>query len=88
MGAEFFVSASIVTYNDINRAPNTVESILKYTKKYPLKLYVIDNASTDDTAELIEESGQAIVIKNAKNIGCDTKSKKRWFWCGTQCCVR
>ena len=69
MGAEFFVSASIVTYNDINRAPNTVESILKYTKKYPLKLYVIDNASTDGTADFIEKSGQAVMIRNQKNVG-------------------
>lgn len=69
MNADIMVSASIVTYNDINRAPDTVKSVAENTKKYPLNLYVIDNASTDGTAELIEESGQAVVIKNAKNIG-------------------
>ncbi len=69
MSAEILVSASIVTYNDINRAPDTIKSIVENTKKYPLKLYVIDNASTDGTADLIEKSGQASVIKNHKNLG-------------------
>ncbi len=69
MSADFFVTAAIVTYNDANRAPITVESILKHTKKYPLKLYVIDNASGDDTVACIEKSGQAIIIKNENNIG-------------------
>ncbi len=69
MSADITVSASIVTYNDVNRAPITIDSVTKNTKKYPLKLYVIDNASTDGTAELIEKSGQAQVIKNHKNSG-------------------
>lgn len=69
MGADIQVSASIVTYNDKDRAPDTVQSIIKHTKKYPLKLYVIDNASTDKTAELIEQTGQAVVIRQDKNLG-------------------
>ncbi len=69
MSADFFVTASIVTYNDADRAPITVESVINNTKKYPLKLYVIDNASSDGTTDLIEKSGQAVVIKNDKNIG-------------------
>lgn len=69
MSADITVSASIVTYNDISRAPDTVKSVAKNTKKYPLKLYVIDNNSTDGTADLIEKSGQAVVIRNVKNLG-------------------
>lgn len=69
MSADISVSASIVTYNDISRAPDTVKSVAQNTKKYPLKLYVIDNNSTDGTADLIEKSGQAVVIRNVKNLG-------------------
>lgn len=69
MSADILVSASIVTYNDIGRAPDTVQSVLANTKRYPLKLYVIDNNSTDGTADLIEKSGQAVVIRQNKNIG-------------------
>lgn len=69
MSSDVFVSASVVTYNDAGRAPETVNSIALNTKKYPLKLYVIDNNSVDGTADLIEKSGLATVIKNNKNLG-------------------
>lgn len=69
MSAEILVSACIVTYNDISRAPDTVESVVSNTKKYPLKLYVVDNNSSDGTADLIEKSGQATIIRNGRNLG-------------------
>ncbi|MBQ8267037.1 MAG: glycosyltransferase family 2 protein [Clostridia bacterium] len=69
MSFDITVSASIVTYNDIDRAPNTVNSIVQNTKKYPLKLYVIDNNSTDGTADMIEKCDKAVVIRNSKNLG-------------------
>ena len=69
MADNIMVSASIVTYNDINRVPNTIKSIVENTKKYPLKLYIIDNASTDGTADFIEKLGQAVVVRNSKNLG-------------------
>lgn len=69
MSADILVSASVVTYNDISRAAQTVNSIVTNTKKYPLKLYVIDNNSTDGTADLIEKSGQAELIRQNKNLG-------------------
>lgn len=69
MSADILISASIVTYNDIKRAPLTVKSVVRNTKKYPLKLYVIDNASSDGTADLIEKSGDATVIRQSKNLG-------------------
>ena len=69
MSADIMVSASIVTFNDVNRAPNTVKSVIENTKKYPLKLYVIDNNSSDGTAEVVEKIGQTIVIKQNENIG-------------------
>ncbi len=69
MSNEILVSASIVTYNDIDRAPDTVKSVVDRTKRYSLKLYVVDNASSDGTADLIEKLGQVSVVKNSKNLG-------------------
>ncbi len=69
MSFETLVSASIVTYNDLKRAPLTVESVVKNTKKYPLSLYVIDNASTDGTAEHIENMNCSVVLKQSENKG-------------------
>lgn len=69
MSADILISASIVTYNDISRAPAAVDSVVENTKKYPLKLYVVDNASTDGTADFIEKTCKATVIRQHKNLG-------------------
>lgn len=66
---DILVSASVVTYNDINRVPDTLKSVIEKTKKYPLKLYVIDNNSTDGTLKQIEEFESVTIIKNEKNLG-------------------
>ncbi len=63
------ISASVVTYNDGETALKAVESLYKNTKKYPLKVYVYDNGSTDDTVSLINENTDASVMENKKNMG-------------------
>lgn len=68
MGDEIKVTASVVTYNDIDRAPESCESVREHTKKYPLKLYVVDNASCDGTDNKIADMGFT-VLKNDKNEG-------------------
>lgn len=62
------ISASIVTFNDGETAVTAVNTILKYTKRYPLTLYVFDNGSTDNTVEMIK-STDAVLIENNKNLG-------------------
>ena len=69
MSSEISISACVVTYNDVDRAPNTINSIIENTKKYPLKLCVVDNASSDGTAECFKNNTNVTVIKNDKNIG-------------------
>ncbi len=64
-----FISACVATYNSGDKAVNICKQLIKYTKKYPLKLYVVDNASSDDTAERIEKIGNVTVIKNSTNVG-------------------
>ena len=62
------ISASIVTFNDGETAVTAVNTILKYTKRYPLTLYVFDNGSADNTVEMIK-STDAVLIENNKNLG-------------------
>ncbi len=62
------VSASIVTYNDCARVRNACSSITDNTKRYPLKLYIIDNASSDGTLESLSDF-DADIIKNQSNLG-------------------
>lgn len=64
-----FISAAIVTYNDSKKAERICRQLLKYTVKYPLKLYVIDNASSDDTVECISKLSGVELIKNNANVG-------------------
>lgn len=69
MEKEFFISAAIVTYNDGEKAANACRSIIENTKKYPLKLYVIDNASSDGTADMLATIKGVNLIRNKENIG-------------------
>ncbi len=69
MSENITVSACIVTYNDKDQIAAAVKSVAENTKKYPLSFYVIDNASTDGTADFVELQGQVTVIRNDKNLG-------------------
>ncbi len=65
---ENFLSAAIVTYNDIDKVRDAVLSIKEHTRRYPLKLYIIDNGSTDATVDFFKDF-DVTVIENGKNIG-------------------
>ena len=69
MSKDITVSAAIVTYNDSDCIVKACKSLLENTKKYPLSLYVIDNASTDSTVSLCEQIDGVKVIKNSENLG-------------------
>lgn len=69
MESDFFISASVVTYNDREEALAACRSLLEHTKKYPLKLYVIDNASADGTPDALERLDGVTVLRNEKNVG-------------------
>lgn len=64
------VSAAIVTYNNEDIILNTLNSIILNTKKVNLKLFVIDNCSTDKTIEVVKTNfPQVEVINSEKNNG-------------------
>ncbi len=68
MDESIFLSACIVTYNDGETAVSACKNVLNNTKKYPLRLYVTDNASADDTPDII--SGLDLFLtRNIKNSG-------------------
>ena len=69
MSEKITVSASVVSYNDVARAPATCENIIKNTKKYPFAFYVVDNASTDGTVEALSRIDGVRLITNDKNVG-------------------
>ena len=74
------LSASIVTYNDQAEAIRAAVSVLEHTRRHPLALYLVDNASTDGTGQALEAAAasgklapgprQTVrVIRKEKNVG-------------------
>lgn len=62
------VFAIIITYNGEPWIKKCLQSIS--TSSFPAKIVVIDNASTDNTIEIIKENFTSItVIQNVKNLG-------------------
>lgn len=67
---DYTVSGCIVTYNSKKIIDRTIESILNETKGVNFKLFVVDNASTDGTADYIKENyPEVTVIDAGKNCG-------------------
>lgn len=69
MNNENFISAAIVTYNSGEKAADICRQLINNTTKYPLKLYAIDNNSTDNTVELLNHIKGVSLIRNSENIG-------------------
>ncbi len=63
------LSASIVVYGGAEQAVLTINSVLENTKKYPLSLYVIDNASPDNSYEKLSEISDIKLIRMKENVG-------------------
>ncbi len=67
---DYTVSGCIVTYNNKEKIAPTIESVLSQTQGVPFTLYVVDNASTDGTAQYIKERfPSVVVIESRKNCG-------------------
>ncbi len=66
----YTVSGCIVTYNSKDKISPTIKSVLEMTKGVDFTLYVVDNASSDGTADFIEENFPGVVvIRSESNSG-------------------
>lgn len=67
---DYDVTVSIVNYNDYTRTREAVRSILEQTRNLKVKIYVVDNASKDGSAERIANEFSSIsVIFCDRNLG-------------------
>ena len=62
-------SIIILTYNNLDKTKDCIESIHKYTDKDSYEIIVVDNNSTDDTKLFLEEQDDIKVIFNESNVG-------------------
>ena len=66
------VSIIIVNYNTFNLTKNCIESILNYSKSFDYEIIVIDNASVDDSVNLLKsiyDYNQIKIIASDVNLG-------------------
>ena len=63
----YTVSGCIVTYNSKDKISATITSVLENTKGVDFTLYIVDNASTDGTAEFIKENFPQVVVVEPKS---------------------
>ena len=63
------VSVTIVTYNDADKAAAAAASVVARCNKYPLDFYVVDNHSSDNTLNRLNDQACLKIIKLPKNIG-------------------
>lgn len=64
------LSVSIVTYNSENEIETLLESLKNCSSLNEMVVYVVDNASQDNTVSLVKEKFPWVfVIENTKNVG-------------------
>lgn len=61
------VSIGIVTYNNEDKICELLDSVYKYTTGIEYQMYVVDNASSDNTVRLIEENYPGVVVLKMQN---------------------
>src|SRR5262249_27649891 len=64
------LSVVIVNFNARERIENCLNSLLRSETTYSLEVWVVDNASADDSVQMIRKTfPQVRLIDNAKNVG-------------------
>jgi N-acetylglucosaminyl-diphospho-decaprenol L-rhamnosyltransferase len=64
------ISIVIVTWNTLKFLPKCLSSVYHETITHPIEVFVVDNASTDSTSEMVaREYPGAILIRNGENFG-------------------
>jgi len=63
------VSVIIINYNTPDLTQNCINSIFKYTNGIDFEIIVVDNASSDNSIEILSKDKKIILIKNKTNLG-------------------
>ncbi|MFR5141992.1 MAG: glycosyltransferase family 2 protein [Acutalibacteraceae bacterium] len=71
------ITASVVTYNSRNEITGVLESLMS-SVSVDLTVYVVDNASTDDTVSYIRQNYPNVVVLPSE--------KKSGIWWRSQYC--
>ena len=56
------LSACIVVYNGYDEALKAAQTVLHCTRRYPVTLYLVDNASPDGSGKKLEQAGHNMIL--------------------------
>ena len=70
------LSACIVVYNGYDEALKAAQTVLHCTRRYPVTLYLVDNASPDGSGKKLEQA----VADGLLGAGSGRVRASRW-WC-------
>ena len=64
------LSACIVVYNGYDEALKAAQTVLHCTRRYPVTLYLVDNASPDGSGKKLEQA-----------VACWRQARASRWWC-------
>ena len=68
------LSACIVVYNGYDEALKAAQTVLRFTRRHPLTLYLVDNASPDGSGQKLEAA-----LRSGLLAAGEGASRRIWF---------
>ena len=83
------LSACIVVYNGCDEALKAAQTVLQYTRRHPLTLYLVDNASPDGSGARLEAAvkGGALSTQPGQKVEVRCRKENGGFGTGHNTCL-
>ena len=81
------LSACIVVYNGAQEAIKAAQTVLNCTRRYPLTLYLVDNASPDDSGKRLTAAAKDGTLRTAPGQTVQAPGTTRCSRCCTAGCT-
>lgn len=76
------LSACIVIYNGLPEALKAAASVLEHTRRYPLTLYLVDNASPDGSGAQLAQAAAQLPLAQGQRVEAICREKNGGFGTG------
>jgi GT2 family glycosyltransferase len=76
------ISVIVVSYNTCSLLRQSLESLFDYSANYELEVFVVDNDSKDDSADMVQaEFPKVHLTRNQENLGFAAANNQAWEQC-------
>lgn len=76
------LSATIVVYNHAQEALDAAAAVLDCTRRHPLTLYLVDNASPDGSGQQLEQAAPGLPLRPGQQVKVVRRSRNQGFGTG------